>query len=98
MRIISQDGGIDLPYENVILESMEDCKCIFAHTGIGQLYRMAEYSSDEKIDKVMKKLRDCYAGCLWTESHYDMAAQANVTGIVANNVVFQFPEDDEVKL
>lgn len=98
MRIISQDGGIDLPYENVILESMCDCKCIFAHTGTGQPYRMAEYSTVEKMDKAMKMLRDCYTGSLYTDSHYDMAAQANVTDIVVNNVMFQFPEDDEVEI
>lgn len=60
MRLISQDGGMDLPYENIILESMDDCKCIFAHTGTGQPYRMAEYSSVEKMNKVMDMVRNKY--------------------------------------
>lgn len=113
MRLISQDGGIDLQYENVILEAMYDCKSVFAHTGTGQSYRMAKYSSAEQMDKVMDMLRCQYTKeevqkvtaqsfCEalktleeqgYSDSVYNEALE-NAMGLF----VFQFTEDDEVKV
>ena len=55
LRLISQDGSIDVPYEGSVIEnsikySMESGKtvghfCITAHYG-GETYKMAEYSTD----------------------------------------------------
>lgn len=99
MRLISQDGGVDLPYENVILESMDDCKCIFAHTGTGQPYRMAEYSSVEKLDKVMVMVRSKYGEYFYCEGGAMATANFYVPAFAFTPPkVFRFPEDDEVKI
>jgi hypothetical protein len=69
MRIISQDGTLDMPYEISSLsmavgkyENVEHV-AIFCHnssTAMGT--KMAEYSSKEKAKKAMEMLRVAYAG------------------------------------
>lgn len=69
MRIISQDGTIDVPYEISSLsmavgkyENVEHA-AIFCHnssTAMGA--KMAEYGSKEKAKKAMEMLRDTYIG------------------------------------
>lgn len=69
MRIISQDGTIDVPYEISSLsmavgkyENVEHA-AIFCHnssTAMGT--KMAEYGSEEKAKKAMEMLRDAYIG------------------------------------
>ena len=59
MRIISQDGTIDVPYENYSVNSKE--AKIFvrnARDNWGVLF--AEYSTPEKAKKVMEMLRNAY--------------------------------------
>lgn len=69
MRIISQDGAIDVPYEisslSMAVGKYEDVEyaAIYCHnssTAMGT--KMAEYSSKEKVQKVMEMLRDAYVG------------------------------------
>lgn len=96
MRVISQNGEFDFPYEQIVVQRGENI--IYARLVSVDKARnvLGEYETPEQAEKAMKMLRDCYVGCLWTESHYDTAAQANVSDIVANNVVFKFPQDSEV--
>ncbi len=61
MRIISQDGTIDVPYENYSVNSKE--AKIFvrnARDNWGVLF--AEYSTPEKAKKAMGMLRKAYTG------------------------------------
>jgi hypothetical protein len=71
MRLISQDGTIDIPYENVMLE--ESYVGIYgdglARRGIEAYFALHErpkcialYSSEEKAKKAMEMLRDTYIG------------------------------------
>lgn len=69
MRIISQDGTIDAPYEisslSMAVGRYEDVEhaAIFCHnssTAMGT--KMAGYSSKEKAKKAMEMLRDTYIG------------------------------------
>lgn len=63
MRILSQGNGkYDLPYENIVLEKMMDCNTVCAYTGTGQPFKMAVYSSAEKMDKAMEMLHEVYTG------------------------------------
>lgn len=69
MRVISQDGTIDVPYEISSLsmavgkyENVEHA-AIFCHnssTAMGT--KMAEYGSKEKAKKAMEMLREAYIG------------------------------------
>lgn len=69
MRIISQDGTIDVPYEisSLIMavgkyENVEHAAifCYNSSTAMGT--KMAGYSSKEKAKKAMEMLRDTYIG------------------------------------
>ena len=61
MRIISQDGTLDVPYENVVLyQERKEIMCIFSGIYIGG--KIAQYSTIEKTQKAMDMLRTSYAG------------------------------------
>lgn len=104
MRIISQDGTMDVPYEKFIFYIAAD-NSIIANKDFGgnpdDLFsgRIAEYSSREKVLKAMEMMRTEYlkylkvdGGPMTTVNFY---VQPNVWNIPK---VFQFPQDDEVKV
>lgn len=67
MRVISQDGTIDMPYEEVIIQRFKS-RIYFLNknlTGVESLnddMQIAEYSTEEKAKKAMEMLRDTYIG------------------------------------
>ena len=67
MRVISQDGTLDIPYEDVIIQRFES-RIYFLNknlTGVEPLnndMQIAEYSTEEKAKKAMEMLRDAYVG------------------------------------
>lgn len=97
MRVISQDGYTDIPYEGFVFCATDDWKIkvakdVVCDTGQGKLRVIAEYSSREKALKVMELLRESYlkfAHATNDESFYEFFDQPKV---------FQFPADDEVKV
>jgi hypothetical protein len=124
MRLISQDGTIDIPYDSVTLEEsyvgiygdgldrweiaayfQERHKCI------------ALYSSEEKAKKAMEMLRETYIGMPIVMQNVDVSEDVareferlKKCDVVVrtedqpskveyiNNVIFQFPKDDEVEV
>ena len=69
MRVISQDGTMDVPYEissfSMAVGKYENVEhavifCYNYSTSMGT--KMAEYSSKEKAKKAMEMLRDAYIG------------------------------------
>ena len=67
MRIISQDGTIDVPYERFVISVNMQNKCeIIAWTGNhisdDECIVMAVYSSFAKAQKAMEMLRTAYTG------------------------------------
>ena len=69
MRVISQDGTMDVPYEissfSIAVGKYENVEhavifCYNYSTSMGT--KMAEYSSKEKAKKAMEMLRDAYIG------------------------------------
>jgi hypothetical protein len=99
MRVISQDGTLDFPYElstvrvyNEII-SMGMCKDDSCRSII------ARYSTEEKALKAMEMLREVYLKYMEIEGHADLTGQ----GIIQPNFwvlpkVFQFPQDDEIEV
>ena len=69
MRIISQDGTIDVPYDYFSLSIASgkykdvEYSCVYCHN-ISSPHgtKLAEYSSKEKALKAMEMLREAYAG------------------------------------
>ena len=94
MRVISQDGTIDVPYEisSLIMASgkYEDVEhaAIYCHnysTTMGT--KMAEYSSKEKAKKAMEMLRKA-----WINETVEFE-----DGIYHRNIIFQFPSEEELE-
>ena len=69
MRVISQDGTIDVPYEIGSLtiavgkyENVEHVVIFCYNYSTSRGTKMAEYGSKEKANKAMEMLRDAYIG------------------------------------
>ena len=106
MRVISQDGTIDVPYDYFSLsmsigkyKDVEEAYiyCRNSSSPIGT--KLAEYSAEAKAVKAMKMLREEYLKYMEIEGHADITGQ----GIVQPNFwvfpkVFQFPQDDEIEV
>lgn len=95
MRVISQDGTIDMPYEEVIIQRFRS-RIYFLNknlTGVESLsddMQIAEYSTETKAIKAMEMLRKTYIGMPITIYPSKM--------VFTNNAIFQFPQDDEIEV
>ena len=93
MRVISQDGTMDMPYEEVIIQRFKS-RIYFLNknlTGVESLsedMQIAEYSTEAKAIKAMEMLRKAWINEAIEFTH----------GIYHRNIVFQFPQDDEIEV
>ena len=106
MRVISQEGTIDVPYEissfSMAVGKYEDVECaaIYCHnisTTAGT--KMAKYSRKEKAKEAMEELQYAYA-CHNTvmfnkEMANDIPNDRMVKAIIGG--VFQFPAEEELE-
>ena len=89
MRLISQDGTFDVPYEQVVIQRYSDGiywlnkNLIGVESGISEDFKIASYSSEAKAIKVMEKLREKYK---------------NFTLYKEDSLYFQFPKDEDVEV
>ena len=88
MRLISQDGTTDVPYENVVIAATG---CYIGAETPERRYPMAVYSDEEKTQKVMKYIREEYMQYLTAKSNEYFFSMVNPK-------VFQFPTDEEVRI
>lgn len=102
MRVISQHGNVDLPYEQIVVcHAMESVIALYN----GEKYVLGEYSSKEKAYKVMEMLRERHTDNVFCRE--DIQYKAEIMLDEGLNIVremmmkceyFQFPKDDEVKV
>ena len=95
MRIISQDGAIDIPYDYFSL-SVASRK--YGDVEVAYIYchnlsspngtKLAEYSTKAKAIKAIEMLREA-----WINEAVEFE-----DGIYHRNIVFQFPQDDEIEV
>ena len=75
MRIISQDGMIDIPYENLCfsMDYRDSTRVIVWDIGSnnGDVVTIAKYSTQEKAMKVMEMLREKYLSRMELDGGYD---------------------------
>lgn len=101
MRIVSQDGEFDLPYEETTLRA-------FANGEIGafslidlesnDFIVMAEYSTKEKAIKAMEMCRQEYGKYFGTQGGISpITGAVTQPGIFTYPKVFQFPKEEEVE-
>ena len=85
MRVISQHGNVDLPYEQIVVcHAMESVIALYN----GEKYVLGEYSSKEKAYKAMEMLRGAWINEAIEFTH----------GIYHRNIVFRFPQDNEIEV
>lgn len=63
MRIISQTGD-DIPYERCVLTIFGEFVYAAPIYNLGDKFVVASYSTQEKAEKAMQKLHECYASVL----------------------------------
>lgn len=110
MRVISQDGTIDIPYEEVIIQRFRS-RIYFLNknlTGVESLsddVQIAEYSTEAKALKAMEMLKEHYgllsfmkliAGTTKYEIFINRFTEDSF--IKATTEYFQFPQDDEIEV
>lgn len=123
MRVISQDGTKDFPYESSSVSIYGGCVNgrIYVRMqlcgGYGDSEDVADYSTKEKALKAMEMLREAYVGTPIVMQNVDISEDVakeferlKKCGIMVqtenqpskvdfiNNVVFQFPQDDEIEV
>ena len=96
MRLISQDGMIDVPYDKVVVKVTEHpfkmvISALFEREDCMKDIVMGYYSTESKALKVMEMLRDEYLQyCTARSNEYWFAFN--------NPKVFKFPKDEEVEV
>ena len=102
MRIISQSGRIDIPYEVAVV--YVEYESIIAKVG-DERYAMGNYSTEEKAFKVMEMLMERHTDNVFCREDIQYKAEIMLderTNIVREMMMkceyFQFPKDDEVKV
>lgn len=90
MRIMSQNGETNLPYETTALFAYDNrIEAVFSGSIQKSPYVMAMYESKEKCQKAMKMVNEIYTGCYTYEN-------MKFTKMWEINIAFRFPEDDEI--
>lgn len=112
MRLISQNGAIDVPYEMSTIRNDDGLiiLCMAGETGKGSV--IARYSTSEKAEKAMEMLRDAYVGMPMmykakdiaeaykeaTEKDLLMMFDSKIDNVfVVKANIFQFPQDEDVR-
>lgn len=111
MRILSQTGIVDLPYESIGISrnNTEIVATPIADSNPQERYwALAEYSTEAKARKAMEMLREEYAGMPSIRRMDDLYGRFKHTGkkdfelfiehMVLKKCYFQFPADDEVEV
>ncbi len=93
MRVISQDGMIDAPYEQMIINIDYRNKKNIVANGVNcsdnTLFTVAEYSTEERAGRAMEMLRNEYHGYKVEETYQE--------GTEYYHPIFQFPKDNELE-
>lgn len=104
MRIISQDGTIDIPYEQVTVQRFrENIYLLNKNLTSIELFVnsmvIASYSTKEKAQKAMKMLQDKYTSRMELDGGYDEVHNCYVQpNFWVLPKIFQFPKDEDVEV
>lgn len=105
MRVISQDGTFDMPYEMSIIWCEDDGAVFLQPIGeTGEYRNFATYSTEEKAKKAMEMLRIAYEN---NEFYHHTANSEHFTEFTkalseemfkkATSEYFQFPTEEELE-
>ena len=97
MRVISQNGTIDVPYENFVFSILNSSGGNYGIVAVKNVAEppevfmhslLATYSAEAKAIKAMEMLREAWINEAIEFTH----------GIYHRNIVFKFPQDDEIEV
>ena len=106
MRVISQNGNYDFPYEHIVVRhEMEYVMAVHKE----KEYVLGKYSSDDKAIKAMEMLREQYGKLEVMKVLASGTAEYMEKSIATDEMikhynaycdmnVFQFPQDDEIEV
>ena len=106
MRVISQRGNVDLPYEHIVIRhEMEYVMAVHKE----KEYVLGKYSSDDKAIKAMEMLREQYSRieiikvlasgtCKHMEESLKPEEFKDILEKYINMEVFRFPHDDGIEV
>ena len=104
MRVISQDGCYDIPYEQAMLLRYGSRIYLMSQnfSGVERIISdpvIAEYSTEEKAIKAMEMCREKYLSRMELDGGYDVVngcyVQPNYWVLPK---VFQFPADEDIEV
>jgi hypothetical protein len=108
MRIISQDGCCDIPYEQAVVAHLDRTVVAYPLNDLGSsdYIQLASYSTEEKAIRAMEMCRKQYSQCEFNKlvipktdenlAKVSISLTGNVINQIAEKYVFQFPADDEI--
>ena len=105
MRVISQDGTLDFPYELSAIRINNEVITMTMCEGTAYSNVIAKYSTEAKAIKAMEMLRERHTDNVFCRE--DIQYKAEIMLDEGLNIVremmmkceyFQFPKDDEVKV
>ena len=105
MRVISQDGTIDIPYEMSIVWCEDSGAVLLQAVGeVGEYQTFAKYSTEEKAKKAMEMLRIVYENNEFyhhtsNSEHFKEFAKSLSEEMFkkATSEYFQFPTEEELE-
>lgn len=110
MRIISQNGNVDLPYEKFVFGITKDNKIVCCRECVAPPYEIyngiiAEYSSKEKALKAMEMLREQHEKVAFLKTIINTEKGASFVRSLSKTDFdkmtqnyFRFPQDDEIEV
>ncbi len=107
MRVISQDGTMDFPYEisTIFIYPRIENAIAIQPTGDSEISIIGRYSSKEKAIKAMEMLREHNEGVIFLKtiintekgtSFVNALSKTDFNKLTQN--YFQFPQDDEIEV
>jgi len=107
MRIISQNGLLDVPYELIAIspysKNMATIVGTFPGNDLGKgdrVYILAKYSTEEKAMKAMEMCRKHYASAEYNRRiipNGDTLVDMEIAKeLLVSGFIFQFPKEDEI--
>ena len=94
MRVISQDGKFDIPYDEIVVEIFDKCVVGRLKEYIGRDIILGSYSTEVKAKKAMEMLKEEYM----LEKLFETLCSG--MGDYPNKpfYYFQFPRDEDVEV
>lgn len=97
MRIISQCGTMDIPYESVVLSLVDNgngCSVMAFSDCLSSGVTVARYSNDENAKKAMDLLHETYVGKLFLSVNADVEFDNTTKELFKNATILCTPNVD----